>query len=649
MFEFRISAELKNRRIRKSAGEIEPQEIFLDKLAQKKESEFGISEKKIEAPLPRRILKIIFISVFLLLFFLLTKTFQLQVLEGKEFLLKSQENLLRAQKIKPERGVIYDQNLNQLVWNKPSFDLIFNKRSLPYNEKIKGSVLEKVSQIIGIEIENLREKIEEDNSSEVLISENLDHQTLILLETKINQLSGFQIEKNTVRDYLRPSLLAHLLGYVGKVNREELSIFKNYFITDYIGKTGLEKSYEKILRGEPGKIEIERDVLGRQLKEPEVKKATPGKSLILWLDFELQEKTSEALEKAIKNSKSRGGAAVAIDPKTGGVLALISWPEFDSNLFSQGISRTELEALQKDPLTPLFNRAIAGQYPSGSTIKPLVAIAALQENIISPEKLIYDPGYIEVPNQYNPEKSYFFRDWKVHGWTDMRKAIAESCNVYFYTIGGGFGDQEGLGPSRIKKYLQLFGWGQESGINLPGEAMGLLPDPAWKKSTKNENWWDGDTYLFSIGQGDLLVTPLQVASAFVAIANGGKLLKPKLVKKIIDSSGAETELQPEVIREDFVDPENIKVVKEGMREAVVYGSSRILNSLPVPAAAKTGTAQTAKKNYYHNWVTVIAPVNDPKIVLTVLIEEVPGLQAAALPAAKEILEWYFYNYPQKNY
>jgi penicillin-binding protein 2 len=271
-----------------------------------------------------------------------------------------------------------------------------------------------------------------------------------------------------------------------------------------------------------------------------------------------------------------------------------------------------------------------------------MASAALQEKIISPEKTIYDPGFIEVPNQYNPNIVYRFMDWKPHGTVNLRKAIAVSCNVYFYTIGGGYNGQEGLGAERIEKYLKLFGWGSKTGIDLPGEKTGLIPDPTWKKENIGENWYTGDTYHLSIGQGYLTATPLQVVTAFSAIANGGILYEPRLVQKIIDSQkDTFEELKPEIIRENFIDPKNLQIVREGMREGVTYGSSVILNDLPVNSAAKTGTAETGKENVYHNWVTVFAPYEDPQIVLTIVIENVPGAQVAALPIAKNILAWYF--------
>ena len=227
----------------------------------------------------------------------------------------------------------------------------------------------------------------------------------------------------------------------------------------------------------------------------------------------------------------------------------------------------------------------------------------------------------------------------------MRRAISESSNIYFYTVGGGYKDQQGLGPTRIKKYLELFGLGNKMQIDLPSEASGFVPWPEWKKQTKGENWWDGDTYHFSIGQSYLSVTPLQVASAYAAIANGGTLYQPEIVKEIVDTSSGSVQvvqkIEPKVIRENFIDPENLEVVREGMRQGAVSGTGRVLASLPVKAASKTGTAQTSRDGYYEIWATVFAPYDDPQIVLTVLVEDVEGLKVPALMVARDVLDWYF--------
>jgi penicillin-binding protein 2 len=618
--------------------EIEPEEVLLDRLAKKKEEEMGIFEKKLEVPIFKTTLFKFFLLLLSLLTILYLRTFQLQLIQAKEFQIKSETNRFLISKIKAERGVIYDQNFKQLVFNRPSFDLILNKKELPKGEKERGKILKEVATILKTDLEKLKEKINLPEEK-IKIAENLDHQTLIVFETKIEELAGFEIEKRTQREYLDGEIFSHLIGYVGKVDIE--------------GKEGIEKSYDKILKENPGKILIERDAKGRILSQKIVEFPKPGKSLVLWLDFDLQKKIKEEMEKKIKEVGAKGGAAVAIDPKTGGVLALVSLPSFDNNLFSKGISREDWEKLQKDPKNPLLNRATSGQYLFGSTVKPFIALAALEEKIISPNKKIDCQGKIEIPHRYNPEIIYEFRDWTVHGPTDIKKAIAESCNVFFYTIGGGYGDQEGLGPSKIKKYLEIFGFGKliDSDFPLPSFAKGLIGDPEWKKEKFGESWWDGDTYNMSIGQGYILTTPLQVARAFAAIANGGKLLKPKFVKEIVDEEKNVIEsIQPEIEREIQIEPKNLQIIKEGMRWAVTgqnspHASALALNNLPVAVAAKTGTAQVLRKSCedcYTIWISVFAPYEDPKIVLTIMLEDVKGrLSQVVVPVAKEVLNWYF--------
>lgn len=589
--------------------DIEPHEILLDSLAEKEEKQFGLSEKKFEIPILRKIIQGFFISSLFIILFLLFETFQLQVIEGKNFTQLAEKNKFIIRQIQAERGVIYDKNMEQLVFNKSTFDLVCD------GEFVK----------------------------------NLSHQELILFESGITEYPNCQVINNVVREYKDGEVFAHVLGYTGKIKSEELSSAPElYSISDYVGRTGVENYYEEYLRKNPGKLRIERDALGEKISEEIVSLPESGKSLVLWLDADLQRKLETELEKKYKEIGAKGGVAIAMDPKTGGILALVSLPSFDNNLFQKGADPASLQSLLDDPqkLNPLFNRAISGKYLTGSTIKPLIAASALQEQIISPQKQIYSPGFIEVPHQYNPEIVYRFEDWTVHGWVDMRKAIAQSCNVYFYTIGGGYGDQKGLGPTKIKEYLELFGWTAKTGIDLPGEATGFVPDVEWKRKTLGEGWWDGDTYYLSIGQEYLQISPLEVVNAFTAIANGGKLMEPKVVKEIIDSNkNMLEEIEPSIIREDFISPENLQVVKEGMRQAVTgfnspQASAVVLNSLPVSSAAKTGTAELGNDRY-HNWVTVFAPYEDPQIVLTIMIENVKGVQAAVLPVAKDVLEWYF--------
>lgn len=614
--------------------DIEPNEILLDRLARRKEEEFGLSEKKFEIPLYKKVIEGLFIFCILTLVLLFSITFRLQIFKNKDFSVQAQANKFIYYKIKAERGVIYDRNLNQLVINEPSFDLILEKNKLSPEPE---AILTEVSRILKMNLNDLKKKIEEAKSPQILIAENLDNDALIVLETKIKDLSGFKIENITRRKYADGEIFSQILGYNGKITQEEyLNNNEFYSISDYVGRAGIEKQYEEVLRKNPGQAQVERDARGNIISQETTALPEPGKSLVLWLDSSLQKKIEEVLNNQLKEVGSLHGSAIALDPKTGGVLAIVSLPSFDNNAFSKG-DGAQIAKILNDKKEPLFNRVISGQFPIGSSIKPLIAASALEEKIISSQKEIYNQGFIEVPHRYNPEIIYKYVDQAAPGYYDVKRAIAFSSNVYFYTVGGGYGNQTGLGPTRIKEYLELFGWGKRTGIDLPNEANGLLPSPEWKKEAIGEDWWDGDTYNMSIGQGNILATPLQVALAIASLANGGKLLEPKVVKEVLNGE----KMESAVIRENFIDPKNLQIVREGMRQAVISGSAATLNDLPVFSAAKTGTAQTNKADYYHNWVTVFAPYEDPEIVLTVLIENVQGVKAAALPAAKEVLNFYF--------
>ena len=643
MFEFKIKKELKNKKIKRTGQEVEPQEILLDALSQRKEL---ISQRRFEVPLQNKMLAQFCFLFLLLILFLIVKTFQLQILQGKEFLELAKQNYQRIYYKRVSRGVIYDKDFNQLVFNEPSFDLICDKHEIPSDFQGKEIIFNEISEITGQENSFIKEKIEKSQRFQVLIAENLDRETLILLQSKIQAWPGFYIDENVKRSYPNGSTFAHLIGYLGRITEQELEKSQEYSVIDYIGKSGLEKSYEYILKGNKQKTLVEKNALGTEVNRQKISDSEPGKSLVLWLDSGLQNKLTNALKDSLKRVGAKSGAAVVMNVKTGGILALVSLPSFDNNIFFEKLYASEWQKILDHPQKPFWNRVVSATYPTGSTIKPLIAVAALEEKIVLPEKNIFCEGEIAVENPWFPEEPWIFHDWAVHGYTDIRKAIAESCNVYFYTIGGGYGNIEGLGEARIKKYLELFGWGQISNIDIPGERPGLIPDKQWKKQyfedSSDQIWMPGDTYNLSIGQGYVSITPIQVVAGFVAIANNGKLLKPMLVKQIIDEQkNVIQNFDPEIIKQDFVDQKNLEIIQQGMRGAVTYGSSVILNDLPVKLASKTGTAQTGRKNYYHNWVTVFGPYEDPEIVLTVMIENVPQEQVAALPVAKEVLYWYF--------
>ncbi len=653
MLGFRLSKQLKNKKIKLWFKEdIEPQEVFLDLLAEKKEKELGFSERKAETPLSKKIIQGAQIALLILALVFFGKTLYLQLIQGENLAALAEQNKLRLYPIMADRGVIYDRFGNQLVLNKPSFDLVVDTRGLPSSKDKRIEIIKEVSQIINKNFEQLKEKINNSDIPTVLILENIDHQTLIQLKTSPlfsfrGGGTGFRIEENTVRDYLDGSKFAHLIGFTRRISREELKKREGYLITDYIGKAGIEKRYQEILRGKTGFLQIERDALGRQRSKKIFSEPEPGESLVLWTDAELQKKLLKSLSESIERVGARSGAAIALDPRSGGVLALVSFPSFDNNLFSQGMSVEQWESLYNNPDNPLFNRAISGiGLPAGSTIKPLIGLAALEEEIITGETIIYSPLEICLPNPWFPGEKDCFADWRYHGYSGVRRAIAESVNTFFYIIGGGYRDFRGLGPQRIVGWLEKFGLGAKTGIDLPGEGRGILPDIG-------AGWSIGNTYHLSIGQGYFTVTPLQITAAFMAIANEGVIYRPQVVKKIIDvEKNIIEKIVPEVLKTVPVKQENLEIIRQGMRQKATSPDSPVhqfLNFLPVGVAAKTGTAQTGEENIYHNWITIFAPYDNPEIVLTIMIENIVGMQAAVSPVARDVLTYYFGELRQNRF
>ncbi len=634
-------------RVKESVSDIETHEVFLDTLAHQKEEEIGIFEKKFEVRIKDKAIYFIFGFFLLLVLVIFSRTFYFQIINGKYLFSVAERNKSQVSLIPPERGIIYGSNMTQLVLNAPAYDFVCDKQNFSQTNTVSMKEISIMAQILGKDPGELENGIISSDAASVSLADNVDQQTLLILEARMTDLPDCQIEKNTVRNYAFGPVFSHVLGYDSKITKDELQQSTDYESSDSVGRYGLEKFYETQLRGTPGQLQVIKNASGVKKGNKVISNPKDGYNLVLNIDANLQKVMYDSLEKSIKNIGASKGAAVALNPNTGAVLGLVSYPAYDDNIFSKSISVADSNALFNDPNQPLFDRAIAAHYPTGSTIKPLEASAALQENLISPTKEINDPGYILVKSQYDPNVVYRFGGVEAHGLVDMKKALAVSSNIYFYTVGGGYGDQQGLGPARIKQYLSLFGWDNKTGIDLPGEYSGFIPSPAWKKATKGQSWYDGDTYNMAIGQSDLQTTPLQVADAYCAIANGGTLYKPEIVNKIIDGSGADAkvidQIQPEVIRSNFIDPANLQIVMEGMRDGVSqpYGLSKYLNDLPVPVAAKTGTAEIGVANHYNVWSSVIAPYTNPQIVLVVTAEDVHGLGAVTLPVAHEVLQWYF--------
>jgi len=576
------------------------------------------------------------------------RSFYLQIVKGDYYQALALENKVKLAHTRASRGIIYDNHNEVLVRNVPSFDVVIRPKE--FSKKDKAQVFQELSNILGEPMENLEqnfEKVDFAMFEPQLLKGNIGHDKAIIIQAKSRDFPGVEIEVNAIRDYLDPYYFSNILGYTGKINKQEYEKNKDYLLNDVIGKTGLEYVYEKVLRGVYGVNRLEVDSRGEVKRSLVRQEAQAGNNLVLTIDKGLQQKLQDSLLAMLDSLKLKRASAVAIDPRDGSVRALVSLPSFDNNLFGRGITQAEYEQLLNDPDRPLFNRAIAGEYPPGSTFKPLMAAAALQEKVVTSQQEIQDyEGKIVIGNPYNPSQAAVFHDWKAHGTVNLRKAIAESCNVYFYTVGGGYGNIKGLGISKIKKYAEFFGLNAVTNIDLPSERKGLIPDADWKQETQKEKWYIGDTYNSSIGQGNVAVTPLQLARYIAAIANGGILYQPHLLDKVTDENGNMVDqFESVMVNKDFISKNNIREVQEGMRQTVTSGSGRLLNGLKgkngeVKVAGKTGTAQI-KDDKTHAWFVSYAPFENPELALVVLVEEGGEGHSAAVPVAKEALEWYF--------
>ncbi|OGZ34373.1 MAG: penicillin-binding protein 2 [Candidatus Portnoybacteria bacterium RBG_19FT_COMBO_36_7] len=633
--------KFKGFKIRKSFKEnIDPEEILLDA-----EKPVDLQDQKLETPLRAKVFIIFFGIIIVGLSILLFRAGYLQVFKNEVYLKLANRNSLRVYPILAPRGLIYDKNYKTLVNNLPSYNVFLTPQDLPKSKIEREEMIEKISLLLGLDIKEVEMKVSDfdfEKEQRILLVDGLPTEKILSLEACLKDFPALSLENGIQRQYLYGEILSHILGYTGKLSEKNLKTYPDYFPVGRIGQEGLELQYEKFLKGQDGQREVEVNSRGQQIKEKWIRESISGKSIVTTIDLDLQKKIYEEMKKMLSSLNLTSGVAVALNPKNSQVMALLSLPSYDDNLFEKNISAADFEKLRENPDRPLFNRVISGQYPPGSVIKPMIGAAALEENIVKPTTTVFDPGQITIVNPYNPSVVYNFPDWKAHGIVNIYSAIAQSCDVYFYTIGGGYGSIEGLGIDRIKKYLNLFGFGSLLEIDLPGEKAGLTPDGAWKQEVKNESWYIGDSYHISIGQGDLLVTPLQIATAIASVANGGKLYAPYLVDKIVDSDKNNINVfEPHLIRDDFIKTENLTVVRQGMRQAVTEGSARLLADLSVKAAGKTGTAQISGQKNTNAWFVGFAPYDDPQIVLLIMLENAGEGSSFAVPVAKEVFKYYF--------
>lgn len=571
-------------------------------------------------------LQLWFVALALLIAIFTLRLTILQVIEGPTNLLLAQENHIRVQEIQPPRGLILDRNNEILASNIASFRVQLVPADLPRDRHEREIIYQELKKIFKLDPDQLKQKIEASglfSLEPIILKDNLVHTEALKLKIELQDLIGVQVTEFPQRQYAKIPGLSHILGYTGKISKEELKQSSKLGLQSIVGKSGIEQFYENFLQGQPGRVQIEVDSRGRFERVSRFEPPKAGNTLKLTIDAKLQKILGAALKKKLQEVKSKAGVAIALDPNNGEVLAMVSLPDFPHQKLVNGLKPHEYEAMLKNPNQIFTNRAIAGVYPSGSTIKPVVAAGALADQVITAQTTIDAPGAIRIGE-------FVFPDWKVHGLVDVKKAIAVSSNVFFYAVGGGWGNIKGLGVQRLTYYLRLFGFGKKTGIDLNGEAQGLVPDEAWKQKNRNEPWYIGDTYHLAIGQGDFLTTPLQLTRAIAIIANGGRKITPHLVARPTNKS-----------QKQLIDQEVIEIVRQGMRQAVLEGSARRLQALGVTSGGKTGTAQFGNEGKTHSWFTAFAPYEDPKIVILVLIEGGGEGHKAALPVALEGLEWYF--------
>ncbi|MDD5547514.1 MAG: penicillin-binding transpeptidase domain-containing protein [Candidatus Pacebacteria bacterium] len=578
----------------------------------------------LELPLSRQTFTLVFLFVIFFGVVAILRILFLGFWMGDAYRARADSNVGKGIYEPAPRGIIYDRYGKILADSISSFSVTVDLKEL-FKAGSTDLILKELSQTLEIPEEEIRGRLKglnKEKESVFVVAKGVDLEKTIKLKSL--SLPGVEAISDYKRNYYDGNMFSSIIGYTGFGNSN-----------NFVGKSGLELYYDDILKGADGETLVFKNAKGETMDKKTIKLAEQGNNLNTTIDYDLQKYFYGSMERNLAALGRTSGVGIAINPQTGEVLSLISFPSFDNNIFSQGGANSERNKLLSSKHSALFNRAVSGLYMPGSTVKPMVSLAALKEGIIDTKKEIFSSGSIEIPNPYNPDKPSVFLDWRSNGWVNLYSAIARSCNIYFYALGGGWEDVKGLGINKLKEYWKKFGFGAKTGIDLPGEEIGSLPDPEEKEKKKNDIWRIGDTYNVSIGQGDLLVTPIQLISQISSIANGGKFYKPHLLK----------DEEPEVLI-NFSDLEPyIKEVKIGMRDVVAkyYGTANSLGGLPAPAAGKTGSAQTTGNTKFNAFFVGYMPEDNPKIAILVLIEDAKEGNLNALPVAKDVLGWYYYN------
>lgn len=587
------------------------------------------------------------IFVVLLAAALLGRAFYLQITQHDYYIQRAENNRISLVPVAPNRGLILDRKGRILAENYSAYTLEL-ARAQPRDLEATLAEVAKLIEITPGELRRFRRLLAESHEFETVpLKSKLSDEEVAILAANRYRLPGMEVKARLFRNYQAGPGMAHVVGFIGRINDRDLKSLResgreqNYRGTVHIGKTGLEQSYETLLHGRTGFDQMETDASGRAVRALSRIPPVPGKDLRLYLDAGLQAVAEHAFGDYM-------GGLVALDPNTGGVLALVSKPGFDPNLFIDGIDPETWKALNESPERPMVNRVLRGLYPPGSTIKPFMGLAGLELGVRKPEDTIVDPGYFSLPNS-----SHQYRDWKRggHGIVDLRRAIAQSCDTYFYKLA------VDMGIDRMHDYLRKFSFGEKTGIDLDGESAGLLPSRDWKQRRWKKVWYPGETVIAGIGQGYHLTTPLQLATATAMIANGGKRIEPRLVQAVRDPLTHVWQPQPVVVHEQLaLKPEDLAVVRQGMMDAMRPGGTAAAAAAGAPytIAGKTGTAQVvgikqgarydagslSRKNRDHALFIAYAPAENPTIVVAVMVENGGHGGSTAAPIARAVFDYY---------
>lgn len=591
----------------------------------------------------RMMLAFIFVVFFTLV--LILRLFNLQIIHYDYYTEEALGNQMRTLPITPTRGKIFDRNGKILATNQLTYKLTLTPENLTHDEAKTLLTLEQLGFINNNDIKAYHKNRKRYKKfHNIPLKHNLS-ETHVAKFLVSNQFSGVEIEPYFHRIYPYSDSSVHAIGYVSRMNKRDKEIYdkKNYLGTSFVGKTGIEKQYETLLHGINGVKQIERNVTGRVIDTKIIQASEAGQDLYLSIDIDMQQKAESLLQ-------GKRGSIVVIDVTNGEVLTLVSTPIYDPNWFVNGISHKNYNKLQTSKDIPQLNRAIQGLYPPGSTVKPMVALAGLEEGVITKHSKVFCPGYYKLPNVKRK-----FNDWKRtgHGLVDMKDSIAQSCDVFFYRLA------DKMGIDSLHDNLTFFNFGSKTGIDIPGERGGILPSKTWKKINKDEPWYRGETLIAGIGQGFMTSSPLQLAVATAALANKGRIFQPKILKNIRLPNQVIKEVAQEThVQIPIKNIQNWEDVIEGMRQTIYApkGTARRLNKgLTYTLAGKTGTAQVfgldAEEQYIaanlderlrdHALFTGFAPVNNPKIAIAVIVENAGSGSSKAAPLAREVLDVYF--------